>query len=172
MCCLENLLFWWFVSSKGSLFWSFDILKPYMKDSESLLFQSLTIKIHYSEGLLLKPHMLDICRHISATDGDTQMQFLNHSEVKFECVRIPRFRTWVRHWSLHKKIWISHWPIPNVQPPSHNQSLRQLLCGCVGEHQIASGVWLVCQTTSVCNNPIACTAQILARAFLRTYAPM
>ena len=31
----------------------------------------------------LKPHTLDICRHISATD----------SEVKFVCVRIPRFRT-------------------------------------------------------------------------------
>ena len=27
---------------------------------------------------------------ISAADGDTQMQFVNHSEVKFVCVRIPR----------------------------------------------------------------------------------
>ena len=27
------------------------------------------------------------------------------------------------------------------------------------------GGWLVCQTISVCNNPITCTAQILARAF-------
>ena len=34
------------------------------------------------------------------------------------------------------------------------------------EHQMACGDLLVCQTTSVCNNPIACTARIiLARAF-------
>ena len=45
----------------------------------------------------LKPHTLDIYRHISAADGDTQMQFLNHSEVKFVCVHIPRFCTLVRH---------------------------------------------------------------------------
>ena len=47
--------------------------------------------------VMLKPHTLDICRHISATDCDTEMQFVTHSEVKFVCVRIPRFRTWVRH---------------------------------------------------------------------------
>ena len=28
------------------------------------------------------------------------------------CVRIPSFRTWVRHWSIRRKIWIYHWPIP------------------------------------------------------------
>ena len=93
------------------------------------------------------------------------MQFVNNSEVKFECVRIPRFSKWVRHCSLRRKIWISHWPIPNVQPPSHSQSLCQSLCGRVGEHQIACGAWLVCQTTSVCNNPITCMARILAHAF-------
>ena len=87
-----------------------------------------------------------------------QMQVLSHSGVW-----LPHFRTWVRHWSLRRKIWISHWP--NVQPPSHSQSLRQFLCGCFGEHQIAGSDWLVCQTTSVCNNPFTCTVWILARAF-------
>ena len=117
---------------------------------------------HWTE---LKPHTLHICRHISATDGNMQMQFVNHSEVKFVCLQIPCFRTWVKYWSLRRKIWISHWPIPNGQPPSHSQSLPQSLCGHVGEHQIACSDWLVCQTTSVCNNPITCTARILALAF-------
>ena len=37
----------------------------------------------------------------SRTWGDMQMQcvqFLNHSEVKFVCLWIPCFRTWIRHW--------------------------------------------------------------------------
>ena len=118
-----------------------------------------------NSALLFKAtYALDICIHISAADGDMQMQFVNHSEVKFVCVRSLRLRTWIRHWSLFRKIWISHWPIPNVQLPSHSQSLRQSLCGHVGEHQIACGDWLVCQTTPV-YNIIPCTAQILARAF-------
>ena len=68
----------------------------------------------------------------------------------------------VREWCTDlyvRKIQISHWP--NVQPPSHNQSLRQSQwqCGRVEEHQI------VCETISVCNNPITCVARILAGAF-------
>ena len=116
--------------------------------------------------LPLKSHELDICRHISAADGHKQIKFLNHSEVKFVCACLLLFRTWVRHWSLCGKIWISHWPILNVQMPSHSQSLRQSLCGRVGEHPIACGDWLACQTTtSVCNNHIIRTAQILSSAF-------
>ena len=33
------------------------------------------------------------------------IQFVNHSEVKFVCVRIPSVSTWVRHWSLRRKIY-------------------------------------------------------------------
>ena len=113
--------------------------------------------IYWFYHFILKPNALDICRHISAAVGDTQIQFVNHSVVKFVCVRIPSVSTWVRRWYLHRKIWISHWPIPpipNVQPPSHIQSLRQSLCGRVGKHHMACGDWFVCQTTSVCNNPI------------------
>ena len=51
-------------------------------------------------------------------------------------------------------------PIPT---PIHMRTRR--------EHQKACGNWLVCQTTSVCNNPITCTARILARAF-RAYVRM
>ena len=64
---------------------------------------------------------------------------------------------------------ISHWPIPNVQPPSHSQSLYgnpKWQCGRVGEHQMLCGDWLVCQTISVCNHPITCTARFLARAYV------
>ena len=84
------------------------------------------------------------------------------------CVRVNSPCQYVRHWSLHVgKIWISHWPIPNVQLPWHRQSLRQSQwqCGRVGVHQMVCGDWLVCQTISVCSNPITCTARILARAF-------
>ena len=109
--------------------------------------------------------MLDICRLISAADGDMQMHFLNQSEVKFVCARLLHFRTWVSHWSLLRKIWIFHRSIPNIQMPSHSQSLRQSLCGRVGEHQMACSDWLVCQITSVCNNSSTCTARILVRAF-------
>ena len=69
-----------------------------------------------------------MCRHISATDGDTQIQFVLsfRSEI---CVRANSpCSTWARHWSLRRKIWISHWPIQNVLPPSHSQSI----CGRVG----------------------------------------
>ena len=50
-----------------------------------------------------------------------------------------------------------------AQPIPIRQSQWQ--CGRVGEHQMLCGDWLVCQTISVCNNPITCTARILARAF-------
>ena len=122
------------------------------------------------------PHALGICRLISVADGDTQMQFLNHSEVNFVCVRLPRFRTWVRHWSLRKKnkdVWLAHtqqsihWAIYYAVEISmvQMQSLRHSLCGRLGEHQIVCGDWLVCQTTSPSNKPITCMARILACAF-------
>ena len=69
--------------------------------------------------------------------------------------------------NIYRKIWISHWPKPTVQPPSYRQSLRRTpkpMRTC-REHKIACGDWLVCQTTPVCNNPITCTARILASAF-------
>ena len=47
---------------------------------------------------------------------------------------------------------VSHWPIPNVRPPSHSQSQWQ--CGRVEEHKMVCSDWLVCQTISACNNPI------------------
>ena len=104
-------------------------------------------------------HSNETWHALNSIFADT-LRFLNHSEVKFVCVRLLCFRTWVRHWSLRRKIWISHQPIPNVQTSSHSQSLRQSLCWCIREHQIACGDWLVRQTTSVCNSPITCTAWI------------
>ena len=96
--------------------------------------------------------------------GDTQMQclpFLHHSEVKFRSLANSPFP----YLNKALKIWISHWPIPNVQPPSHSQSL----CGRVGEHQRSRGDWLVsnnlCMHYAVCNNPLMCMPKILARAF-------
>ena len=59
---------------------------------------------------------------------------------------------------------VSHWPIPNVQPPLHSKSPCANLTGNADACYVC-GDWLVCQTISVCNNPITCTARILARAF-------
>ena len=90
----------------------------------------------------------------------------------YECELPVSVREWGTDLYVAGKIWISHWPISNVQLPSHSQSLRQSICGRVGEHKIADGDWLVCQKTSVCNNPIACTARILmARVFCAYVCP-
>ena len=47
---------------------------------------------HSCHGHTLKPNALDICIHIPAANGDAngdvQIQFVNHSEVKFVCVKI------------------------------------------------------------------------------------
>ena len=94
-----------------------------------------------------------------------QMQFVMHSEVKFVWVRIPRFRTWVRHWFLRRKISLAHTQRSTAIAQPNPYGVRQYLCGRVGEHQIACSDWLVCQTTSLCNNPSTCMARILARAF-------
>ena len=58
---------------------------------------------------------------------------------------------------------VSHWSIPNVQPPLHSQSPYANQNGNADACYVC-GDWLVCQTISVCNNPVACTARILARA--------
>ena len=92
---------------------------------------------------ILKPRIRDKRLYGAGTSRGV---YVDHSEVKFVYVRIPCVSTWVRHWSLRaqEKYGYSHWPIPNVQRPSHSQSQWQ--CGCVGEHQIVCGDWLVCQT--------------------------
>ena len=101
------------------------------------------------------------------------MQLVNHSEVKFAGVWIPvSVREWGTNLYVGKYGSSIDWPIPNVQSPSHSQSLRQSLCGRVGEHQIVCGDWLVCQTTSVCNNSITCRLEFCLVHFVRTYAPM
>ena len=58
---------------------------------------------------------------------------------------------------------VSHWSIPNVQPPLHSQSPYANQNGNADACYVCDD-WLTCQTISVCNNPVACTARILARA--------
>ena len=57
---------------------------------------------------LLKSHTLDICRHNFGRRllHANAVRKKRHSGVKFVCMRISRFRTWVRHWSLCRKIRI------------------------------------------------------------------
>ena len=125
-------------------------------------------------NICLKQHMLDICRHISAADGDTQMQFVNNSEVKFVCLRIPCFRTWVRHWSLCRKKY--GYLIGPYRTFNHHRTANPYAnpyADASGSTKIACGDWLVCQTTSVCNNPkLRARLEFWLVHFLRTYPPM
>ena len=84
------------------------------------------------------------------SDGDTQIQFINYSEVKFVCVRIPRVSTRVRHVGKYGHLIDPYRTFNRHRTANPIQSL----CGRVGEHHMACGGWLVCQTTSVCNKPI------------------
>ena len=48
---------------------------------------------------------------------------------------------------------VSHWSIPNVQPPLHSQSPYANQNGNADACYVC-GDWLVCQTISVYNNPV------------------
>ena len=90
------------------------------------------------------------------------MKFLNHSKVKFVCVCVTPPFLYV------SKALISTWPLIGQYPKfkrHHTANPCANPYAPIGEHQIACGDWLVCQTTSVCNNPFMCMAQILAHAF-------
>ena len=67
--------------------------------------------------------------------------------------------------TYENSIWISHWPIPNVQPPSHSQSLRQSLCGRVGSTKWRAVIGLCVKQPQNATTLFTCTALILARAF-------
>ena len=71
----------------------------------------------------VKSNALDICRLISAADGDRQMQFLNHSEVISLCVRLLCLCAWVWHWSLRRKYGYLIGPYPTFKCENMDISL-------------------------------------------------
>ena len=99
---------------------------------------------------IIKPNALDICRHISAADADTQIQFVNHSAVKFVCVRIPRVVTWVRYWSVRRKIVYGYLigPYPMFNRHRTANPYSNLYADASGA---PNGVrWLACVSSSLC----------------------
>ena len=69
--------------------------------------------------------------------------------MKCLCVRMPRFRTSVRHWTLRRKIWISHWPMPNVHTAIAQPIPMPIpMWTCQGAPN--SVQWLACKSNNLC----------------------
>ena len=111
--------------------------------------------------LLLKPRVRDKRLYGTGTSG--LMLIIFGSDI---CVRASQYVS--KGTSLRRKnmdISLAHTQCSGAIAQPIPIRLSQWQCWRVGEHQMVCGDWLVCQSIYVCNNPIACTARILARAF-------
>ena len=94
-----------------------------------------------------------------------QMQFVNHSEVTFVCVPIPSFRTWVRHWSIRRKIWYLIGPYPTFNHHRTTNPYANPYANASGSTKKRAVIGLCVKLPLYATTHITCTARILAHAF-------
>ena len=107
---------------------------------------------------MLKSHVLEICRLILTADGNTQMQFLNHSEVRFLCVRLLCFPTWVWNWCLDVEkygYFIGPYPTFKFHRTANPYAIPMRTCR--GAPNTCSMRWLACVSNNLCmQQPLLC----------------